>query len=576
MQRRHNGCASQQAVVGQPGTLDLSFNGTGKVFADFAEGDDFAFGAARQIDGKIILAGGCANGSSRDFCAVRYLPDGTLDTTFGNNGKAAVPMATPIACNNLAYAIKLQSDGKLLLAGRCRTGSTATSDLVIRFSLLRLTSAGQADASFNGNGFVTTQFGGQDDTARAVGLQSDGKIVLSGYCLNTARNRYEFCAARYTTSGALDTTFNASGAMPGKLMGAINQQDFASAMVVQPDDKLVLGGSCWNGTTYEFCTARYTVDGVLDTTFNSTGFVLTSLSSVGATQGLAIALQPDGKVLIAGSTVDVNQDKFGVARYTTSGALDPAFGDGGILRSTVGPGNDIVYGIAIAPDKKIVLVGNCTNNLAGVEGGYSAFCAQRFDTGGVQDLTFGNTPGYAAGSVVTQMSCPGCGNDTTNATLLQPDGRLLIAGFCNNGSDPAPRNEFCAVRYDMSSYACNLDIDQDGALNATTDGILLVRRLLGLSGTTLTSGATNSIGQRTLPLDVVAAIDPLRTDLTLNLDGSGSAPTAARDGLMLLRAMLGLTGTAVTQDAITGTPPRNTWAAIRTHLNTNCGTQFAQ
>jgi glucose/arabinose dehydrogenase len=123
--------------------------------------------------------------------------------------------------------------------------------------------------------------------------------------------------------------------------------------------------------------------------------------------------------------------------------------------------------------------------------------------------------------------------------------------------------------------ACSLDIDLDGAVLPETDGLLIVRRLLGFQGTLLTLGAVNPLGNRTDALAIANFIDPMVADRTLTLDGSTNAPTSAKDGLMLVRAMSNLTGTAVTQGAISGTPPRSNWSQIRQYLNSTCGTNFA-
>ncbi len=570
--------AQGMSIPGAPGTLDPSFGRYGKSITHFGFGNDFAFGVAHQSDGKILVAGGCWNGTGLDLCVKRLRSDGTLDPTYGSNGKTVAPIsADGLNYDSLAYSALLQPDGKLLVTGRCRRGNASDPDFVRRFCVARFTGSGQLDTSFNASGFAVLAILNKDDTARAVGLRSDGKIVLAGYCLNVTRNRIEFCLARYTSAGALDTTFNATGILPGTLVTQVLENDFAVAMAVQPDDKLVVAGSCWNGTNYVFCTVRYTADGVLDDTFNSSGKVFTPISSTGQTQGLALALQPDGKIIVGGSSFEINQDRFAAARYTTGGTLDSGFAGGGILRTSIGPGNDVIYGIAVSPDGRIVLAGNCTNNLAGIEGGYSAFCAQRFNSDGAQDLAFGNAADYRPGSLVTQMSCPACGNDSTSSATLQRDGKLVIAGSCQRNEPGVLQDDFCVARYDASAtpVVCNLDIDQDGSVRAATDGLMILRRLLGLTGAALVTAAIDSNGLRTDADQIASAIDSMRTNLSLDLDGSGDAPAAARDGVMLLRAMFGFKGSAITNGAVSGAPPRSNWTQIRDHLNATCATQFA-
>ena len=129
-------------------------------------------------------------------------------------------------------------------------------------------------------------------------------------------------------------------------------------------------------------------------------------------------------------------------------------------------------------------------------------------------------------------------------------------------------------RRSASLTSCSLDIDRDNAVRASTDGLLILRRMLGLSGSALIANAVNPSGSQTGAVDIANAIDAMLATQAFDLDGSGGTANPASDGVMLLGAMLGFTGTAVTVGAISGSPPRNTWALIQPYLNGNCGTSF--
>ena len=134
----------------------------------------------------MLLAGYCSNGSNDDFCAARYLANGTLDTTWNGTGTVRTAVGTNTSG---AYAITLQSDGKVLLAGVCRNGTYDD------FCAARYLANGTLDTTWNGTGKVITPIGSSGDYAIAMTLQPDGKVLVAGYCSNGAND--DFCAARY-------------------------------------------------------------------------------------------------------------------------------------------------------------------------------------------------------------------------------------------------------------------------------------------------------------------------------------------------------------------------------------------
>jgi uncharacterized delta-60 repeat protein len=280
------------------GTLDPTFNATGKVLTDFSGSgsDDFLSSVDVQSDGKIVVAGySNASGTSYDFALARYNPDGTLDPTFNGTGKVLTDFSGPGLGFDLAYSVAIQSDGKIVAAGESRSDISPTFSV---FALARYNPDGTLDPTFNGTGKVLTDFGGpgSGEAVVAVAIQSDGKIVAAG---NSSGRSWDFALARYNPDGTLDPTFNGTGKVLTDFSGS-GSYDFAHALAIQPDGKIVVAGESEpTGQGYsDFALARYTSRGRLDRRFGASGKVLTNFLFRASAHALAI--QPDGRIVTAG------------------------------------------------------------------------------------------------------------------------------------------------------------------------------------------------------------------------------------------------------------------------------------
>jgi uncharacterized delta-60 repeat protein len=297
------------ARLNADGTLDTSFDGpggagNGKFLFAIGLNDDVANALALQPDGKILVAGYCSNGSNDDFCIARLNTDGTLDASFdgpgGNgNGKFLLPIGSS---GDVATAIALQPDGKIVLAGYCSNG------FGFDICIARLNADGTLDASFDGpagagDGKFVFSIGVSVSYARALALQPDGKIVLAGYCVNASDP--DFCIARLNTDGTLDSSFDGPGGNGnGKFLLPIGSSgDVATALALQPDGKIVVAGNCFNGTNDDFCIARLNggpfgaQNCKLD--FDGDGKVLATVDGLIATR---VMLGMTGNAVIAGIT----------------------------------------------------------------------------------------------------------------------------------------------------------------------------------------------------------------------------------------------------------------------------------
>ena len=386
----HNGYDTDFALAryNPNGSLDASFNGTGKVATAIGPSWDSANAVAVQPDGKLVAAGYANNGSNVDFALARYNPNGSLDTSFNGTGKVITPIGS---ANDEAYGLALQPDGKIVVAGRSFNGLNED------FALTRYNPNGSLDSSFNGTGKVTTAIGAGEDVAAALALQPDGKLVAVGRSYTTTGGYSQdlFALVRYNANGSLDAGFGSGG----KVTTAIGNYDDANAVVLEPDGKLVAAGITHGGSDWNFGLARYNPNGSLDTSFNGTGKVATAIGS--STHGVvALALQPDGKLVAAGTSANGSNEDFAFARYNLNGSLDPSFGSSGKLMTGIGSDKDDAYALALQPDGKLVAAGSSWN------GSKMTFALVRYSG---STLTVTKT-GSGSGSVTSSPSGINCGS----------------------------------------------------------------------------------------------------------------------------------------------------------------------
>lgn len=298
-------------ALAAPGDLDPTFGIGGKVSTPLGSGYSQANALIRQPDGRLVAAGRASTGDKSTLALVRYTADGRLDPTFGSGGMVTTPLSSSDA---RAYALVLQPDGKLVAAG-----TTATHGQLV---LLRYATDGQPDATFGSGGRATAPGSAGDATAYALVRQPDGKLVAAGSTL--VQGKYHFALVRYTPNGHLDHTFGTGGQVTTLVGGA----DQINALVIQPDGKLVAAGNVTEGGgRSDFVLVRYGPDGRLDQTFGAHGKATTQVS-VGFAAANALVLQPDGNLVAAGYTDP--DGHFVLVRYTSNGRLDPTFGMNGI------------------------------------------------------------------------------------------------------------------------------------------------------------------------------------------------------------------------------------------------------
>ena len=378
------------------GSLDTSFGFSGWAYtAQFGQCTSMVI----QPDGKILTAGFIEYQNNISTITVaRMLTNGNLDTSFGTNGVTQTffgPDSTN-AGRNAANAIALQADGSIIVAGFYTPTGSSSGD----FAIVRFTSTGLRDSSFGVGGRVLTDFGG-NESARAVAIQSDGKIVVAG---GTA-------LARYNTNGVLDSSYGTNG----KVTTRIN----TNAISIGQNSGITLAG----GTQYEYAIEARADNGSIISTFGNQGVVITQFGS-GIGQANAIVRQPNGATLVAGWGFNNNDQFFQVSRYQ-SDQLDTSFSDDGKLIINLTSSLNTLEearSIAIQPDGKIVLAG-FARRLTQFDVPRNDFILIRLNRNGTFDTSFGS------GGVVRANPCGNTScDDSAFGTALQADGKIVFAG----------------------------------------------------------------------------------------------------------------------------------------------------
>ena len=259
-----------------------------------------------------------------------------------------------------------------------------------------------------------------------------------------------FSALLSAEDGILDGTF---GIGDGKVTtGVGTSQDQFYAVTVQPDGKIVSSGVTFSGVTFNFVVVRYQANGSLDNTFGSGGKVETVVGTLDAYAN-AIALQSDGKIVVGGYTNDGGTvDSFAVVRYNSDGTLDSTFGSGGKVVTGIGSTDDKAQSMVLQTDGKIVMAGYSNN------GSNTDVAVVRYNSDGTLDNTFDGD-----GKVTTAI---GSSDEQANSVTLQPDGKIVVAGYTYNGST----NDFAVVRYNSDGTLDNT-FDMDGKAILSIAGI---------------------------------------------------------------------------------------------------------
>ena len=399
------------------GSLDPTFGNGGRVTTTigYSPGSfDPKMGMALQTDGKILMVGATT--------LARFNPDGTLDTSFGTGGQAAVPFNQ--SGFDTAQDVAVQADGKIVVVGLTTSSVTFNDD----FALARFNADGTLDTSFGSGGKVTTDFFGSVDQARRVRIMPDGKILVAGSAvkvLSSISSVRHFALARYNPDGSLDISFG-SGGKVDEAAGA--SFSLARGMAFQSDGKIMVAGSgAPDGVsarkvalTRLFGDGGTKPPGTRDDTFGPTGqgFDLTDLGIAPDAAGVDVAVLPDDTILVACEVSLTGHFQFAIASFDRDDNQrrpQPAF-------VTITDQSDVPMQMLLQSDGKAVIVGRSGDLSSNAD-----MAIVRFSAGGISpDATFGTNG-------VLTVDFFG-GRDSAEAVIQQPDGKLVVGGFARVGT----------------------------------------------------------------------------------------------------------------------------------------------
>jgi uncharacterized delta-60 repeat protein len=517
----------QTVDAGSPGTLDNSFNGRGYISSlPLAPGTAHAIASALalQTDGKIVVAGQCLNnGSNYAVCLARLNPDSSLDTSFdgpdasgtgvgSGRGRFLLPIGSPDQSVGPPI-LSMLPEGKIVVAVNCRDAENASYD---RFCAARLNANGSFDVSFDGPGpdgvgtgsgrgrFVLPNLGAGVNDLSAITTDVAGRLLLVGRCPG-AQSAYGFCLTRLQRNGSFDTSFdgpdanetgtgNGNGRFVLPLLD-VNASDRAIeraiAVTLQADGKILIAGLCIDGLNeMRMCVVRLHDDGSFDRSFAYQA--LGGRAIFGSNSAVrSIVAQPDGKIAVGGNCTDPQSGlrQICVARLRENGRPDermaPVAGSPVLLVSENPLEQSMLEKVLLQADGRLLVAGTCEPDAA------SLFCIARLSADDVSyDESFG-----AGGGVPRDKTRFRFDANLTNRladAVVQSDGKVLMLGNCAQAaSSPSTAQTPCLARIHGGASAgreCSLDIDGDGRVSALTDGLINTRIALGLTGDAVTNG----------------------------------------------------------------------------------------
>lgn len=391
-------------------SLDPSFGNGGVAITPGGLG----YSAKIQSDGKIVIAG---TDTSQNFTALRYNMDGTLDETFGNSGIVTTQVGNG---NSQVYAAAIQSDGKIILTGNYETSTNNISTNNTGIAIVRYNTNGTLDNTFGNSGIILNDLSTSDDIANSIVIQpGDQKILIGGSTGNTT------LIVRFNPNGTIDYTFGNNGVVTTQ----VGYQSMSSSMVLDNNGKIVLGGGSFNSTSDDILLIRYNINGDLDYTFGNNGIVLDE-TGAGSAWERSIVISGDGKIIV-GTTTSISQPSgFQVVRYNNDGSRDLNFGSNGIVETTPSGIFNIARTIGIQQDNKILIGGTSALDSLGNAG----FSLMRLEYDGAIDNSFGND-----GSVISPLGLFSEGQDL----VIQQDNKILMTGYSISG--------FTTIRYIVPS-----------------------------------------------------------------------------------------------------------------------------
>jgi uncharacterized delta-60 repeat protein len=361
-------------VTGRPGLLDATFGDNSTGYRAIAFGTDESggfFDMQSDVEGNLTAVGwGIGQQGDVRFAITRLSPSGGLDAMFAGGELVRTDFDSGSPSENAqAVAGGYQPDGRFVAIGWHSVGASIPPDI----GLVQVGTDGSVgDAGFGNNGKSLIDLGGEERV-------NDGLVLTDGSILIAGEQDGRLLLAKATPAGALDGSF---ASPDGFQILSSGSSSAALAIAVDEQNRILVSGFVENNEQSDMVILRYTQDGELDTTFGNDGQVVAGSASVDE-RAVSIALQPDGKIIVAGDSNANGNVDFEVRRFDSNGAVDATFGTMGVATHPLHSEDDIAEDMVIFPDGRILVAGNKTID------GKTAPVLARYDRDGMLDPHFG-------------------------------------------------------------------------------------------------------------------------------------------------------------------------------------------
>ncbi|MDQ3323154.1 MAG: delta-60 repeat domain-containing protein, partial [Acidobacteriota bacterium] len=373
---------------------------------------------------------------------------------------------------------------------------------------------GDLDSSFGSDGIVTTDNGSRSEQINDIAVQPDGKIIAVGVIsINSA---LQTVFVRYNANGSIDSLFGTSGKV-------IIESVFVAKLALQPNGKIVIVGSDGRSPNFNSYVARLNSDGSFDTTFNGTGTVTLDLR--GTNDSLSsVKILPDGKILTGGSSArpapDLRSD-FAIIRFNADGSLDTTFdGDGKVFTMIPPTGESAgIADLAVQPDGKILAAGSVSVVDTPGDDPDRIFAVVRYNANGSLDTTFDGD------GVANPRFLPASGNGITSTSVptnifAQNDGKILVVGNASTCCAPFPTSKAALVRFNADgSFDTTFASGGKALISFPADFFSVGKASIQTDNKIVIAGSTGNIKQR------FVAVARLTSDGALDLTFSGDGRT---------------------------------------------------
>ena len=395
--------------LNEDGRPDNTYGIAGVIVTNSSNSWSLPVAARFQPDGKIVVAGRSTNLYDSKTAISRYNEDGSLDTSFNGTGKVAATIDPPFGVSDM----ETQSDGRILLIGSSRADYNHST-----FSVIRYTSSGTIDTSFGNNGVASSDMGSWYNYSIRGLIQPDGKIILADQIINQPTGQStKIGLTCFNPDGTLDTSFGVDGKV---FTGTPGTYLRVAAIAGQSDGKILIAASGQSGNIL----IRYDKNGVLDTTFNATGILITPYSE--SVDVIAdIKAQPDGKIVVTGASFPYDVAQFVILRYNADGSPDYGFGVNGKTAESVNARIAYATSLVIQPDGKYIVAGyRKSPDFWDYANRDNHTVILRFSADGMADkLGWGNRGVF---------NFDFDGGDALDRVAIDAEGRIVLAGYTDN------------------------------------------------------------------------------------------------------------------------------------------------